>query len=217
MGHHLGARTGRPGPELIDRGSPERVGGSEQHRSPLGVIPAGELADRGRLARPIHSDDQDDRGQSRPGRLGSPPAGFARYEQGGELRTHGRLRCRGVVPATRPLDDIHGQAGPDVAGDERLLDVVPGWPARTSAQEATQPTDEPGSTLLEPRREVARRFVERLDVRSGLRIRFQPDLRLDLEVRGVRFPPGRDPLRIDRRCLDLGVLVPGFPAPEHAD
>ena len=135
----------------------KRVGGGEQDGRALVPVAAGQLADGRRLAGPVDAHDEDDRGQTRTGRSRSPFARLAGHEERGELGPHGRLGGRRVAAGPGPLHDLDRQGRADVAGDERLLDVVPRRPARPAAEEATQPTDEPGPTLLETGDEVARR------------------------------------------------------------
>ena len=69
-------------------------------------------------------------------------------EQRGELGADGRLGTAGVAPAARPLDDVDGQRRADVAGDERLLDVVPGR-AAGFAEEAAELRHEAAAGPLE--------------------------------------------------------------------
>ena len=58
----LGARALRPGLELLDRRRAVGVGGTDDRAPPkAGRHQVGELADRGRLARPVHADDHDHR------------------------------------------------------------------------------------------------------------------------------------------------------------
>ena len=58
------------------------------------------------------------------------------------------LRGLGVPPAAGTVDDVHGQGRPDVAGDQRLLDLVPVRLA-ARAERAPQPGGEAGAGLLE--------------------------------------------------------------------
>ena len=61
-GHDGGADAPAPDLELLDGGGPERVAGGEHDGEALAARDGAELADRGRLARTVHSDDQDDEG-----------------------------------------------------------------------------------------------------------------------------------------------------------
>ena len=53
------------------------------------------------------------------------PVEVARDEQGRQLGPDGGLRTARTAPSTGALDEIDGERRADVAGDERLLDVVP--------------------------------------------------------------------------------------------
>ena len=62
VGNDRDAGTVRPDPELVDRRGAERIGGRQDHAAALGGVPAGQLADRRRLARPVDADDEHDGG-----------------------------------------------------------------------------------------------------------------------------------------------------------
>ena len=119
---HAGAV--RPDPELVDGGGAERVGGGEDDRSPLRRVAAGELADRRGLAGPVDADDEDDR-RAPVDRRPRRPVEVARDEQRAELGADRGLGAARVAAPAGALDDIHREGRADVAGDERLLDVVP--------------------------------------------------------------------------------------------
>ena len=130
----------RPDPELVDGRGAERVRRGEDDRPALAEVARGELADRRRLARAVDADDEDDR---RPaGRRGrGVPVEVALDEQGGEFGADRRLRAAGLAATPGALDEVDGEGGTDVAGDEDLLDVVP---ARIVAEEAAELGDQPG-------------------------------------------------------------------------
>ena len=123
--------------------------------APFAGIAAGQLADRGGLARPVDADDEDDRraaghrstAASSRGRAG--PA-VRRARRGWPPRAHpGRAARAPARPARSP-------GRPDVAGDQRLLDLVPGRAAGlAAAEQAAQPRHEPAARPLESGAEVA--------------------------------------------------------------
>ena len=81
------------------------------------------------------------------------------HEQRRQLGADGRLRTLGVAPSAGALDEVDGQRRSDVAGDERLLDVVPG-----RSVGAAQVAPELGH---ERRRGSSRALIERVGGRDG--------------------------------------------------
>ena len=75
------------------------------------------------------------------------PVEVARDEQGRELGADRRLGATRVATLAGPLDEIDGERRADVAGDERLLDVVP--LRVVAAEEAAQLGHEAGPRPLE--------------------------------------------------------------------
>ena len=116
-------------------------------RRPLRPLAGGELADGRGLAGAVDADDEDDGGRALDGRDGLPVLGVADGEQAGELVADGLLGGD-VAALARALDEVHRQGGPDVAGDQRLLDLLPVRPAG-HAERAAEPGAEPGAGLLE--------------------------------------------------------------------
>ena len=66
-------------------------------------------------------------------------------EQRRELRADGGLGTAGLAPLARPLDEVDGERRTDVAGDERLLDVVPHRPVG-AAEVAAELADHEAAT-----------------------------------------------------------------------
>ena len=91
---------------------------------PLPDVARGELADRRRLAGAVDADDEHDR---RPAtrRRARLPVEVALDEQRRELGADRGLGTVGVAAPAGALDEVDGQRRADVAGDERLLDLVP--------------------------------------------------------------------------------------------
>ncbi len=148
-----------PQAELVDRRRAERVAGGEQHAAAGGALPGRDLADRGGLAGPVHAHHQDDRRPTRGRRL-EGPATRARRQQPGELVAHRGLRAVRVAPRPGPLDDLDRERRADVAGDERLLDLLPGrgvWvaqpedPAQAGHEAAAAPGDAGGEVAVHDR------------------------------------------------------------------
>ena len=115
---------------------------------PSAGVAAGELADRRRLAGPVDADDEHDR-RAAGDRRARAPVEVARDEQRGELGADGRLGAARVASRAGPLDDVDRQGGADVAGDERLLDVVPRRASPARPEEAAQPGHEAAAGPLE--------------------------------------------------------------------
>ena len=118
--------TGPIGPDtqLVDGGGSERVGGGEDDRPILGDVPAGELADGRRLTRAVDTDHQDD-GRTARDRRSRAPAEVTWYQEGHQFGPHRSFRSARVAPCAGARDEIHGQCRSDIAGDERLLHLVP--------------------------------------------------------------------------------------------
>ncbi len=136
----LGSGPGRPDPELVDRGRPEGVGGGEHDPTAVGALARRELADRGRLARPVDADDERDRRPPLHGRNRLPVLGITGRQQTGQLHADGILG-RDVPPGTGAFHDVHGQHRADISRDQRLLDLVPVGVA-SGAEGAAQPCGE---------------------------------------------------------------------------
>ena len=100
-------------------------------------IAAGELADRRGLAGPVDADDEDD-GRARRHAGRGVQAEVARDEERRQLGPDRRLGAARVAPRAGPLDQLDRQRGPDVAGDQRLLDVVPGRAAGVAAHRGSR-------------------------------------------------------------------------------
>ncbi len=124
MGDHRDLGPVRPDPELVDGGGTERVGGCEDDRPALGRVAARELADGRRLARPVDADDEDD-GRTARHRRARGPGQVARDEERREFRPDGSLCAARLLPPPGTLDQIDREGRPDIAGDERLLDLIP--------------------------------------------------------------------------------------------
>ena len=124
VGDHRHLGPVRPDPELVDGGGAERVGGGEDDRATFGGVATRELADGRGLAGPVDADDEDHR-RAAGDRRARAPGEVARDEQRGELEPDRRLRTGRVVAPAGALDEVDGEGRPDVAGDERLLDLVP--------------------------------------------------------------------------------------------
>ena len=121
-----------PDAKLVDRRRAERVGGGEDDAPTLALVARGEFADGRRLAGPVDADDEDDRGTALDGPGGLPAGRIAWCEEVGELGADGPLGSTGIAPLASSGDEVDRQRRADVAGDERLLDVLPGLlpPAR---------------------------------------------------------------------------------------
>ena len=91
---------------------------------PSACVAAGELADRRGLAGPVDPDHEHDRRAARDGRARAPGK-VARDEQGRQLGPDRRLGSRRVAILAGTLDEVDRERRPDVAGDQRFLDVVP--------------------------------------------------------------------------------------------
>ena len=144
VGDHRHLRPVRPDPQLVDRRGAERVGRCQQDRPPLPGVAARQLPDRGRLARAVDTDDQDDRGTA-GNRRARAPVEVSRHEERRELGPDGRLGAARIAPAASTLHEVDRQGRADVAGDQRLLDLVPLRPLAGAG-----PEERP-----EPRHEVA--------------------------------------------------------------
>ena len=122
----VGARARGPDLELRHRGGAERVAGRDHDLAALAAEAFGELADGGRLAAAVHTDDQRDMRAAR------------RIEREGPGH---RRQDRGDVVGQRALDRVHldlafpfalaqlshqlrRDAGAQIGGDQRLLEFV---------------------------------------------------------------------------------------------
>ena len=144
VGHDRQLEPRSPGLELFDGSRPERVRRGQQDALTTGLVARRELGDARRLARPVDADDEDHGwlGRIRPGR--GPSARGAVDEQLTELGLDGSDR-RGVRAAPGGLDDVDGQSRPDVGGDERLLDRLPGRLVGPRSEDRSQPGHEPAT------------------------------------------------------------------------
>ena len=125
VGDHRHLGPVGPDAELVDGGGAERVRGGEQDGATLGRVAAGELADRRGLAGAVDADDEDDRRTAR-----RPPSAGSRRDRAATSSAASSVRMAasgaGVAIPAGTLDEVDGEGGADVAGDQRLLDVVPG-------------------------------------------------------------------------------------------
>ena len=148
MGHDLRVRALSPDPQLVDGGGAERVGRRKNDSPSLGTLAGGQLADRRGLAGAVDADDEHDGGRTLGGRDGLPVLRVADGEQPREFGADGLLG-RDVPALAGALHEIHRQRGPDVPGDQGLLDLVP-VRAVGHAEGAAEAGAEPRAGLLEP-------------------------------------------------------------------
>ena len=113
-----------PGPlgpdlELLLGGRTERVRGADEHRPAVAVELARQLADRRRLAGPVHADDEHDSGLVREverGRLA---------EQCLDLLGERLLQAVEVAARLEPADELDRRGHANVGGEQRLLEALP--------------------------------------------------------------------------------------------
>src|ERR687887_1909402 len=155
--------AGAVGPDLellLSRGA-EGVRRADDDRAAVLGQAEGELPDRRRLAGAVDADDEEDggvRGDVEAARLA---------EEAGDLVREGRTQILDVAAGFEPLDELRGGANPDVGGDERLLEPLPGRlvagveggrrelfgeRAAALAERLAQPSEEPAALLLALRR-----------------------------------------------------------------
>src|SRR5205085_9173004 len=115
------AGAGAPGPdlELLLGGGAEGVGGADRHRSPVLAELLRELADRRRLAGPVHADDEDDRGPMVEVERRRLP------EQRRRLLRERRVEVGQVLPRLEAAHELGGRPYTDVGEDQRLLEPLP--------------------------------------------------------------------------------------------
>ena len=104
---------------LVGRGA-ERVGGADEDRTAVRREPVGELADRRRLARAVHADDEHDTRvlvDRQRGRLA---------EQRRDLLDQGVGEIVDVAALAQSLDQLVRRGHAHVGGDERVLEGLPG-------------------------------------------------------------------------------------------
>jgi hypothetical protein len=80
----------------------------------------GELADRGRLARAVDADDEDD---ARP-TVHAEPARLA--EERGDLFDERFVEIADLAPCLEPADELGGRGDADIGRDQRFFEPLPG-------------------------------------------------------------------------------------------
>ena len=172
---------------------------------PSAEVARGELADGRRLAGAVDADDEHDR-RPAPGRRLGRPVEVALDEQRIELGADRRLRAAGVAPCAGALDEVHGERRSDIAGDERLLDVVPLRPvgvAEEAAQLGHEPAAGPFESLVEGVGRGDREERGRIEWRVGRSLgdgrgpvgRFGRSARVRAPARGPAEARARSPAR----------------------
>ena len=113
------ARPLRPDLELLLGRSAERVRRADEHRAPVLVKLAGELADRRRLPRAVDADDEDH------ARLGLERERRRLAEERLDLLDEGVLEIAGDPARLEPPHELGRRRDADVASDQRLLEPLP--------------------------------------------------------------------------------------------
>ena len=163
IGAALGADEVRPRPlrpdlQLLLRRGPIGVGRGHDDRPAVLSEPRRELADRRRLARAVDADDEDHGG------LVGNVEDRSLAEELGYLLGQRRVQVRELATRLEPPHELGRGADADVAGDERLLELLPvgvvprveGGRRRELARERSarlrervaQPREEPATVLL---------------------------------------------------------------------
>ncbi len=117
----------RPDGELLDGRGAERVAGREHHRQSLALEAPRQLADRRRLARAVHADDQDHVRLLRPVDGERALDGLQDREQRvGERRLErAGVRELGALDlAVQVRQDDLGRVDPDVGGEQARLELL---------------------------------------------------------------------------------------------
>ncbi len=115
----VGARALRPDLELLLGGRAKRVGGPDEHRAPVLVQLARELADRRRLPRAVDADDEDHAG------LGGQLERRRLAEERLDLADERVFEVPGDSARFEPPHELGCRGDADVAPDERLLESLP--------------------------------------------------------------------------------------------
>ena len=153
----------------------------------------GQLADGRRLAGAVDADDEHDGRAAGDRANAGSRRGRAATSRAASSVADGGLGTARIAPLAGALDEVDGESGADVAGDERLLDVVPGRPFARSSPRKPRSRDmklprvrsRPTSRAASCRRPAsARHRVRRGSGTDGLgpgRLRLDRDRRRELD------------------------------------